>query len=135
MKAEKGFTLLEIMVALAILGIALTVILQQFSAGLRSVRISREYTAAVIHAREKMEECCLNQKLAEKEETGEFEDGYKWRVVVAPFKEEKKNEGESTEFLLLTMYDIKSTVSWDGGGKSRQVELATVKVVPKEGWK
>jgi len=133
LRTERGFTLLEIMVALAIMGIALTVILQQFSAGLRTVRMTRDYTTALIHAREKLEELCLAKKLSEKEESGEFEDGYKWQVMIAPYEEEKK-EG-STEFLLLSMYKVTSVVSWEAGNKEREVELATVKIVPKEGWK
>lgn len=135
MRSEKGFTLLEIMVALAILGIALTVILQQFSVGLKSARISREYTTALIHAREKLEEFCLLKELSEEEESGEFEDGYSWRVVVAPFEEEEGKKEASTEFLLLTMYTITSMVSWEAGSKEKKVELATVRIVPKEGWK
>jgi len=134
LRSEKGFTLLEIMVAVAILGIALTVILQQFSAGLKTVMISREYTNALIHAREKLEEFCLEKEVSEKEESGDFEDGYKWRVVISPFEEEGKEE-EDTEFLLLRMYTITSMVNWDAGGKERKVELATLKIAPKEGWK
>jgi general secretion pathway protein I len=134
LKTEKGFTLLEIMIALAILGIALTVILQQFSTGLKTVRVTRDYTSALILAREKLEEFCLVKKLSEKEESGEFEDGYRWRVVIAPYKEEEKKES-STEFLLLSMYTVTSMVSWDAGGREKKVELATLKIVPKEGWK
>jgi general secretion pathway protein I len=134
LKTEKGFTLLEIMIALAILGIALTVILQQFSTGLKTVRVTRDYTNALILAREKLEEFCLVKKLSEKEESGEFEDGYRWRVVIAPYKEEEKKES-STEFLLLSMYTVTSMVSWDAGEREKKVELATLKIVPKEGWK
>ena len=131
---KKAFTLLEIMVAIAILGIALTIILQQFSTGLKTVTVTRDYTKALIHAREKLEEFCLAKKLSETEESGEFEDGYKWRVVIAPYEEENKTK-TSTEFLLLSMYKVTSSVSWEGGNKEKKIELATVKIVPKEGWK
>jgi general secretion pathway protein I len=135
LKSERGFTLLEIMIALAILGIALTIILQQFSAGLRAGSVSREYTAALVHAREKLEEFCLAKELSEKEESGEFEDGYSWRVVISPYEEEGEKEEDSTEFLLLSMYTMTSTVSWEAGNKEKKVELVTVKIAPKEGWK
>ena len=128
---DKGFTLLEIMVALAILGIALGVILQQFSGGLKAIRVSREYTTALIHAREKLEEFSLQKKLSEKAESGEFEDGYRWRVIISPFGEDQGAEDQ--EFLLLRLCEITSMVSW-GEGKEKRVEVATLKVVPKEGW-
>jgi general secretion pathway protein I len=135
MKTEQGFTLLEIMIALAILGIALTIILQQFSTGLRTVMVTRDYTTALIHAREKLEEFCLAKKLSEKEESGEFEDGYKWRVVISPYEEEEEQKESGTEFLLLSMYTVTSMVSWEAGNREKKIELATVKLVPKEGWK
>lgn len=134
MNNEKGFTLLEILVALTILGIATAIILQQFSAGLKVARLTQEYTNALIHAREKLEEHSLSPRLSEKEESGEFEDGYRWQVIVAPY-EEKSDQDTGTEFLLLSMYKITSRVSWMAGDRERKVELETIKIVPKEGWK
>jgi prepilin-type N-terminal cleavage/methylation domain-containing protein len=43
---NQGFTLLEIVVAMAILGIGLVVIIELFSGGLRLARVSEEYTKA-----------------------------------------------------------------------------------------
>ena len=51
----RGFTLIEIMVAMAILGIGLVVIVELFGGGLRLGRTSAEYTQAVSYARMKLE--------------------------------------------------------------------------------
>ena len=53
---QKGFTLLEILLAIVILGVSLTVIMQQFSAGLRIAYTSKTYTTAISHAKQKLEE-------------------------------------------------------------------------------
>ena len=53
---NQGFTLIEVVVALFILGVGLTVIIELFSGGLRLGRTSMEYTKAVNYARMKMEE-------------------------------------------------------------------------------
>ncbi len=45
MRDKNGFTLIEVLVAIAILGIGLGVILELFSGGLRSARIAEEYAA------------------------------------------------------------------------------------------
>jgi len=50
-------------VALAILGIGLTVIIELFSGGLRLGMTSEEYTKAVNYARVKMEEVLSKQKI------------------------------------------------------------------------
>ncbi|RYF08246.1 MAG: prepilin-type N-terminal cleavage/methylation domain-containing protein [Deltaproteobacteria bacterium] len=54
MKAQRGFTLLEVLVALAIMGISLTVLLQAQGAALRSASRSRDMTVATLLARGKM---------------------------------------------------------------------------------
>ena len=54
--AERGFTLIEIVVAIAILGIGLVVIIELFGGGLRLERTSEEYTKAVGYTSMKMEE-------------------------------------------------------------------------------
>src|SRR4030042_1449282 len=46
-RGNLGFTLMEVLVSMAILGIALTLILELFSGGLRSAKISEEYTKAI----------------------------------------------------------------------------------------
>ena len=50
----KGFTLIEVIVALSILGIAITVILQLFSVNLRAISQSEDYVMALIQADLKM---------------------------------------------------------------------------------
>ena len=69
-----GFTLIEIMVTMAILGIALTVIIELFSGGLRLAKKSEDYSRAVFYGRQLLEEICLQEEIFEKEEEGEQND-------------------------------------------------------------
>jgi prepilin-type N-terminal cleavage/methylation domain-containing protein len=48
--SNKGFTLLEILVALAILATAVTIIFQLFSAGLRNIAVSEDVVSAAVRA-------------------------------------------------------------------------------------
>ncbi len=82
-KRNKGFTLIEVVVALAILGIGLTVIIELFSGGLRLARASMEYTEAVNYARIKMEEITVKPGVEEGTQEGESEDKtFRWQVGV-----------------------------------------------------
>ncbi len=90
MKA-RGFTLLEVMIALAILGMSLTVLLQAQASSLSKAGRSRDLTVATILARSKMvdiEKHLFHDgfQTSTEEEDGDFhEEGhpdvhFKWRV-------------------------------------------------------
>ena len=73
-----GFTLLEVMIALAILGIGLVMVMQLFAGALRLSRVDRGLTEAVLVAQQKMEELVLMDELEDGyEESGE-DEGYSW---------------------------------------------------------
>lgn len=125
--SNKGFTLLEILVAIAILAISLTVILQLFSGGLRSVRVSDRHTQGVFHAREKMEEILIENRLEEGNREGEFDDDYTWsaRIVrmVPPKEEEKK--------LPFDVYEITVKVIWHERKGETYFEIQTTKLIER----
>jgi general secretion pathway protein I len=131
--SQRGFTLLEILLAISLLGIGLTVIMQQFSAGLRIASTSRDYTTATIYAKQKIEEFLVEEEMGEKEESGSFEDGYYWKVSITPY-EDYLEEGESDlfEYLPLEMYRVESVVSWKEGERERHISLVTLKTVKKK---
>lgn len=126
-----GFTLIEILVAISILGISLVVLLQLFSGALKSVRVSNDYTQGVFHAQEKMEEVLLREALTPGTEEGDFEDGFRWRVEIIRLDQAE----EEALKLPIDTFQISVVVTWDGeavgGGKDFQV--TTLKVVKKKG--
>ncbi len=121
-----GFTLLEILVALALLGIALLVIVQLFSADLRGIAVSDDYVVAVSTAESRMRELLDEDKLSEKDWSESTDDGYR---IDASVKESLKDRTENLQVRLL---DIGLTVYWKKGGRDRSVTLRTLKVMNKE---
>jgi general secretion pathway protein I len=108
---NRGFTLIEIVVAMAILGVGLIVIIELFSGGLRLGRISEEYTQAVGLARMKLEEIFLAEQLKEGSEQGEFNKGLEFKPPV--------------EF-----YQIKVNIIWKSGSKERSTEIESFRTIP-----
>ena len=134
MSTQKGFTLLEILLAISILGVATTAIMQQFSAGLRIARTSQTYTTATIYAKHKLEELQVEEEMKEKEETGSFEDGYHFRVSIMPYEEYMGEEEDEELFdhLPLEMFLLESVVWWEEGEKEKSITLSTLKTVKKK---
>ena len=125
---DGGFTLLEILVAISIMAICLTVILQLFSGGLKSGRLSDDYTRGVFHAREIMEEILASEALAEGVSEGHFDDSYSWKAEV--IRVEQTDEEESK--LPLDTFTIKVQVTWGETERKKLFELETIKVQEKE---
>ena len=124
-EGEKGFTLIEILVATMVLAIALTVIMQLFSGGLRAARLSEDYSAGVFHAREKMDEILLADDISNASGEGSFEDGYRWQAAVRLIDEEA---AEDVEQLPVVTYEVTVRVSWPVGEREKSFEVQTLKL-------
>jgi general secretion pathway protein I len=79
---ERGFTLLEIVVALAILGLSLTVTMQLISGAFTNISRINQYFLASNHAVNVMNEMLVSPDLKGPMQTsGTFEDGYQWTAI------------------------------------------------------
>ncbi len=126
-----GFTLIEVVVAIAILAVGITVIIELFSGSLRLVRTSGEYTKAVNYARAKMEEVTVKPTMNEGTEEGEFDGVYRWqvdvkRVNILPARIE-------TDFKPpVELFQVKLIVLWKSGTKERSTVLETYRTIKLE---
>jgi general secretion pathway protein I len=126
---NRGFTLIEIVVAMAILGVGLIVIIELFSGGLRLGRISEEYTQAVGLARMKLEEIFLAEQLKEGSEQGEFNKDFRWQVGVK--KVDLLPVEKGLEFKPpVEFYQIKVNIIWKSGSKERSTEIESFRTIP-----
>jgi general secretion pathway protein I len=124
---KKGFTLIEVLVALAILGVGLSVIIELFSGGLRLGKTSEEYTKAANYGRMKMEEISTQQDIAEGKEEGEFDDGFRWQVDVKKIEilPIEKNPDFKPP---VELFQVKINILWKSGLKERSTSLESYKM-------
>jgi len=125
-KVRGGFTLIEVVVAFAILSVGLTVIIELFAGGLRLARVSEEYTKAVNHGRIKMEEIAVKPKIEEGSEEGKFDETFRWRVGVKKvdvLPMEKKPDLK----VPVELFQIQVKVIWQSGSKERSASIETYK--------
>ena len=126
LNGEKGFTLLEVLVALAILGIAVTVIIQLFSANLRTLSASEDYVSASLQGAAKMRALLDDIDLDEKAWTEISPEGYRLDIAV------KEGLTDRTEILPVRLLDIALTIQWTKGNRVRSMTFQTLKLVKKE---
>jgi general secretion pathway protein I len=123
--SRSGFTLIETLVAISILAISLVVILQLFSGGLKSSRLSDEYTRGIFHAREKMDEILLAQELTEGVIGGQFDDDFKWRAEARRLDIKEAKDAR----LPFRAFNIKVEVLWNAGGTEKHFAISAIKLV------
>jgi prepilin-type N-terminal cleavage/methylation domain-containing protein len=122
----RGFTLLEVLVAIALLGIAITVVLQLFSANLRAIAASEDYVSAIIKAEAKMRDVLDDQDISEKSWSETTDDGY--RIDVSIYDAVK----DRTENLQVRLLEINLIIRWIKDTKERSLTLKAMKVTEKK---
>jgi general secretion pathway protein I len=134
--AVSGFTLLEVLLAVMILAITVTVLLLQFSVALRASTTAQEVTRGTLYAKLKIEDLKMSEELAESAQSGSFADGYEWATRVVPYTHEAAPEDEQAySNLHIETFQLESTVKWRVGERTREVTLTTLKTVRKKEWK
>ncbi len=123
---QGGFTLLEVLIAMAVLSIALVAVFELFSAGMRGLGAADDYVCAVVKAEAKMREILDNDPFIEKTWQETSDDGYQFDASI------KKTAEDRTENLTVDLFDISLTVVWTRGTKERSLKLTTLKLVNKK---
>jgi general secretion pathway protein I len=127
----RGFSLLEVLVAFAILSVTLGVLLQVFATGLRNAANAEDYTQAALQAESLLAQVGINLPIESQQ--GEFDDRFHWRITVTPFPVEDILDPETpTDSLRFTPYRVVVEVSWPAATQARSVTLETLRLLPVE---
>ena len=126
-----GFTLIEVVVAWAILSVGLMVVIELFAGGLRLARVSEEYIKAVNYGRIKLEEIAVQPRIEEGNHEGKFDETFHWqvgmkKVDVLPI--EKRPELK----VPVELFQIQVKVIWKSGSRERSASVETYKTMRVE---
>ena len=121
--ATAGFTLLEVLVSLAILAGALAAIFQVFSRTLDTAADAKSRTIAASLAQSLLARVGSEISLKEGESAGEFEDGFRWRLRISPY-----DPDHFGELPFARPYEIAIDVLWNTRYKVESMHLSTLRL-------
>ncbi len=123
--AEEGFTLLEIMVSLVLIGLVVVSVIQLSSANLRNLSASGDRIEALDRANEKMRDV-LDGNLSEDKSWQDVDDeGYAYDITIAETLKER------TEALPVKFMEVTVSVKAENEKGSKRVALHTAKMISK----
>lgn len=120
---QRGFSLLEVVVAFAILAMAVTTLLTLFGSGMRSTHLAHHYQRALLLAETRMNYLrgIAPPQLRTGTEQGEGEAGLFWRSEVSEYPAETVETG-------IALYRLHVAAGWREGGRTRLIELTTLRL-------
>jgi general secretion pathway protein I len=118
-RGEKGFTLLEVIVAMALFAAGIVVVTQLLSGALRLSAGARDASESIIYARQRMEEALLAPNPAEGTEEGTFGAKYRWQVATVFVPQDEKKPYDEIR--------LHVTIRWQDGADERSVDLSATR--------
>lgn len=138
MSRQRGFTLLEVMIAASVMAVGIVGALELFSGSMKLAGDADRQSKATVLARALVDEELWRDVLENNQRSGD-EAGFRWSVATYPVERELVGEDEQNQPELhdvsgeLGLWLIEAEVSWEtpSGEKSLRLETARLGVLPE----
>lgn len=129
MKRQHGYSLIEVIVAFALLAGALTLLLGTLSGAARQVRDSEAHSRAALYAQSLLAAQGMEAPLRPGHQGGAFEDGrFRWTLDVQPYADpHARNAAPQPSGTSLLQLDLQ--VRWDDA-QAQQLRWRTLRLAP-----
>ena len=127
-RRDAGFTLIEVVVAVALAALALVALFQGGSAALMTTSQATRLEVAVDRAQSHLAEFADTGAIRAGDSEGDDGDGYHWRLTASPIAS-LPAETPDQPAPPPRLYNIAVTISWGTGRHQRSVQLETERIV------
>jgi general secretion pathway protein I len=129
----RGFTLLEMIIALMIAGLAAVALFEAAGSGLGETKTAAMYDQAIVRAKSRLAAATHGTKLVTGDWRGDDGGGFRWRLHVAPVASASLRPigligPRARASVPIVLYAVSVWIGWTDGGSERAVRLDTEQV-------
>ncbi|GAB2502679.1 type II secretion system protein XpsI [Lysobacter humi (ex Lee et al. 2017)] len=129
-RRERGYTLLEVVIAFGVLALALTLLLGILTHSSRQVRWSTDAGRAALIAQSLLDSVDMAGALQPGTTEGDLEgEPYRWQLEVRDWRDPTA-AGQPVEPSAPRLMHVRLTMSWDDGGPRERLVLESLRLVP-----
>ncbi|MBV8535051.1 MAG: type II secretion system protein [Alphaproteobacteria bacterium] len=125
-----GFTLIEILVALALLGLTVGAIASVLGNSARGYNAADSAQTALSLAEDKLETAGVTGPLRAGQTEGQFDERFSWRVAVTNYRDKPPVGAAAAQPGGMGLFRIEVTVGWREGVRESQIALSTIRLAP-----
>ncbi|MEG3789841.1 prepilin-type N-terminal cleavage/methylation domain-containing protein [Lysobacter sp. CCNWLW3] len=128
-RAARGYTLIEVIIAFALLALAMTLLLGTLSGAARQVRWSGDAGRAALHAQSLLDQIGVAEPLTPGQQSGDFEEGrYRWTLGVAQWRDRAVAATQQpVDVNGPQLFEITLAVEWGDGGPAQRFQLRSLR--------
>lgn len=129
--SQSGFSLLEVLVAFAVLAVSLGVLMQIFSRSTVTTITMAQYSRAVALAESRLAAVGSAIPLKEGSVSGAPEDGFAWELGIVPVQlGDSQETGLAATVPTVIAYRVTVTALWQDAKRVRRLTLSTLRLGP-----
>jgi general secretion pathway protein I len=127
-RMPRGFTLLEVVVALVIAGLAFVLLFRAGGTGLVAANTASRTEEAVERAQSHLAAIGREAGVVAGDRQGDDGGGFRWHLSVHPLASRQTLAPDGASRLVTILYDVRVAISWKTHGHDRRVVLDTRRV-------
>jgi len=128
-RSQRGFTLLEVMLAFVVFALSFATVLEIMGGSMRSVRRARDDTEVALIAQSIMEQVGSEIPLEESVLKGMRMDRYQWQLDIYPLvaNDDDKRTLELADLSGVQLFKIDLDIDWTAGKRQRDQHFSTIR--------
>ena len=123
-KRPRGFTLIEVVLALSVFALGFGLILETLGGASRNVRVAGDIGKVALFAQNKLDLVGIDTPLKKGTTSGKFDDVYSYEMTVTP---EVPDDSTVPETGTVKLFRVDLAVSWGRGANLRTERFSTLR--------
>ena len=130
-KGNRGFTLLELLLAFLVFALSFATVLQILSGSMRNTVRARQFTEAALTAQSVMDQLGLEIPIQAGFATEGESGGYQWQLEIVPYEggQQGMHDVELAELTGIELLQIDMEVRWGEPPRQQSAEFSTVRAM------